>query len=213
MSLAFDPANWRQAAIERRRRLYNPPNAKHDPGVNIKNGKPVAVELPEPVAIPAHVVERDTSPSNKQQAVDLNDLTTHELRNLTETIAEMIACRSDAKQNITILQPQPRPKVQDIQRIVARFYSVTRLDVLSSRRTANVVWPRQVTMYLCRHLTLRSLPEIGRLTGGRDHTTAMHAIRKVSGLVESDERIRDEIQLLTKRIYERCGIEPPKEGE
>ncbi len=79
-----------------------------------------------------------------------------------------------------------RVKIEDIQRIVARHYNVSRGDLLSSRRTANVVRPRQVAMYLAKTLTLRSLPEIGRRFGGRDHTTVLHAVRKIENLVGND---------------------------
>ena len=76
-----------------------------------------------------------------------------------------------------LIRPQEpkRVKIEDIQRVVARQYNVSRSDLLSSRRTANVVRPRQVAMYLAKTLTLRSLPEIGRRFGGRDHTTVLHA--------------------------------------
>src|SRR5665213_3175462 len=75
-----------------------------------------------------------------------------------------------------LIRPQEpkRVKIEDIQRVVARQYNVSRSDLLSSRRTANVVRPRQVAMYLAKSLTLRSLPEIGRRFGGRDHTTVLH---------------------------------------
>ena len=79
-----------------------------------------------------------------------------------------------------------RVKIEDIQKLVASHYSVTRADILSSRRTATVVKPRQVAMYLSKALTLRSLPEIGRRFGGRDHTTVLHAVRKIEGLTASD---------------------------
>ncbi len=81
-----------------------------------------------------------------------------------------------------------RVRIEDIQRVVARQYNVSRADLLSSRRTANVVRPRQVAMYLAKILTLRSLPEIGRRFGGRDHTTVLHAVRKIEGLVSNDQR-------------------------
>jgi chromosomal replication initiator protein len=79
-----------------------------------------------------------------------------------------------------------RVRIEDIQRVVARQYNVSRADLLSSRRTANVVRPRQVAMYLAKILTLRSLPEIGRRFGGRDHTTVLHAVRKIETLAGND---------------------------
>jgi chromosomal replication initiator protein len=95
-----------------------------------------------------------------------------------------------------------RVKIEDIQKLVASHYSVTRADILSSRRTAVVVKPRQVAMYLSKALTLRSLPEIGRRFGGRDHTTVLHAVRKIEGLTSSDSSLREELELLKRMLLE-----------
>ncbi len=103
-----------------------------------------------------------------------------------------------------LIRPQEpkRVKIEDIQRIVARQYNVSRSDLLSSRRTANVVRPRQVAMYLAKTLTLRSLPEIGRRFGGRDHTTVLHAVRKIEGLVGADMALAEEIEILKRQLQE-----------
>ncbi len=79
---------------------------------------------------------------------------------------------------------------------------MTRGDILSSRRTATVVKPRQVAMYLSKALTLRSLPEIGRRFGGRDHTTVLHAVRKIEGLSNSNSALREELELLKRMLQE-----------
>jgi chromosomal replication initiator protein len=97
---------------------------------------------------------------------------------------------------------QRKIKIEDIQRIVARHYSVSRSDLLSSRRTANVVRPRQVAMYLAKTMTLRSLPEIGRRFGGRDHTTVLHAVRKIEHLVGNDATLANEIESLKRELQE-----------
>jgi len=103
-----------------------------------------------------------------------------------------------------LIRPQEprRVKIEDIQRVFARQYNVSRADLLSSRRTANVVRPRQVAMYLAKTLTLRSLPEIGRRFGGRDHTTVLHAVRKIENLVSTDNTLADEIELLKRQLQE-----------
>ena len=103
-----------------------------------------------------------------------------------------------------LIRPQEpkRVKIEDIQRVVARQYNVSRSDLLSSRRTANVVRPRQVAMYLAKTLTLRSLPEIGRRFGGRDHTTVLHAVRKIEGLVGNDLALAEEIEILKRQLQE-----------
>ena len=95
-----------------------------------------------------------------------------------------------------------RIRVEDILRVVSKHYNVTRADLLSSRRTANVVRPRQIAMYLAKVLTLRSLPEIGRRFGGRDHTTVLHAVRKIEGLVQGDKGLAEEIDVLKRMLME-----------
>jgi len=95
-----------------------------------------------------------------------------------------------------------RVRIEDIQRVVARQYNVSRADLLSSRRTANVVRPRQVAMYLAKILTLRSLPEIGRRFGGRDHTTVLHAVRKIEALAGNDTAFAEEIEGLKRQLQD-----------
>src|SRR5690606_25236113 len=85
-----------------------------------------------------------------------------------------------------------RIRIEEIQRIVSRHYNVSRSDLLSNRRTRTIVKPRQVAMYLAKVLTPRSLPEIGRRFGGRDHTTVLHAVRKIEGLADTDPTLAQE---------------------
>jgi chromosomal replication initiator protein len=95
-----------------------------------------------------------------------------------------------------------RVKIEEIQKLVATHYNVSRADILSSRRTATVVRPRQIAMFLAKVLTLRSLPEIGRRFGGRDHTTVLHAVRKIEGLAGTDKALSEEIELLKRMLLE-----------
>ena len=95
-----------------------------------------------------------------------------------------------------------RVRIDDILKVVAKHYNVTRADLLSQRRTANVVKPRQIAMYLAKVLTLRSLPEIGRRFGGRDHTTVLHAVRKIDGLIATDRVLAEEIEVLKRLSME-----------
>jgi chromosomal replication initiator protein len=97
---------------------------------------------------------------------------------------------------------QRRVRIEDIQRVVARHYNVSKADLLSSRRTRTIVRPRQIAMYLAKVLTPRSLPEIGRRFGGRDHTTVLHAVRKIEELINGDHTLADEIELLKRMIDE-----------
>jgi len=93
-----------------------------------------------------------------------------------------------------------RIKVEDILRVVSRHYGVSRGDLLSERRHRSVVWPRQIGMYLAKQLTARSLPEIGRRFGGRDHTTVLHAIRKIDKLLEGNIQLKDELDDLKRLL-------------
>jgi chromosomal replication initiator protein len=93
-----------------------------------------------------------------------------------------------------------RIKIEDILRIVSRHYGVSRNDLLSPRRQRSVVRPRQIGMYLAKQLTSRSLPEIGRRFGNRDHTTVLHAIRKISDELSGNARLKDEIEELKKQL-------------
>jgi len=94
------------------------------------------------------------------------------------------------------------PKCRDIQSIVANFYNVSMLDLLSVRRTPTLVHPRHIAMYLCKKLTGVSLPQIGKKFAGRDHTTILHAVRKIEGLLLWDERLADEVYILRIKISE-----------
>lgn len=100
-------------------------------------------------------------------------------------------------------QEPKRVKIDDIQKLVASHYNISRADILSSRRTANVVRPRQIAMYLSKTLTLRSLPEIGRRFGGRDHTTVLHAVRKIEELVSKDKSLAEVVDLLKRILNEQ----------
>lgn len=99
-------------------------------------------------------------------------------------------------------QDTKRVRIEDIQKIVARQFNVSRNDLLSNRRTRIIVRPRQVAMYLAKVMTPRSLPEIGRRFGGRDHTTVLHAVRKIENMSTTDQKLAREIELLKRLILE-----------
>ena len=95
---------------------------------------------------------------------------------------------------------QRRVTIDDIQRKVADYYNLRLSDLLSARRSRTIARPRQVAMYLSKILTTRSLPEIGRKFGGRDHTTVIHAVKRIEGLKDSDSAIQEEVDLLTRSL-------------
>ena len=98
-----------------------------------------------------------------------------------------------------------RVRIEDIQRIVARHYNVSKTELLSNRRTRTIVKPRQIAMYLSKIMTPRSLPEIGRRFGGRDHTTVLHAVRKIEDLSGGDNMLAQELELLRRLISEQAA--------
>jgi hypothetical protein len=92
------------------------------------------------------------------------------------------------------------PSIRDIQRKVCEHYGVTLIDILSRRRTADIVRPRQLAMYLCKKFTLHSLPQIGRRFGGKDHTTVLHSVQKMEHLCPRDAALAHDIAILTETI-------------
>jgi chromosomal replication initiator protein len=98
------------------------------------------------------------------------------------------------------LTPGTKTSIEDIQRKTAEFYKLEVRDFHSPQRARRVARPRQVAMYLSRKLTTRSLPEIGRRFGGRDHTTVLHACRRVEALCQEDSMFRQEVDFLSQML-------------
>lgn len=92
------------------------------------------------------------------------------------------------------------PSIGLIVSVVAKFYGVRAFDIISQRRTQDIVLPRHICMYLAHEVTPRSLPMIGRQIGHRDHTTVLFAVRKIRALIEENERLRDEVQVIEMQI-------------
>ncbi|MBO9475937.1 chromosomal replication initiator protein DnaA [Shimia sp. R11_0] len=90
--------------------------------------------------------------------------------------------------------------VEEIQRKVADHYNIRLSDMIGPKRVRTFARPRQVAMYLCKQLTSRSLPEIGRRFGGRDHTTVMHGVRRIEELRNSDGQIAEDLEMLRRAL-------------
>ena len=93
-----------------------------------------------------------------------------------------------------------RVTIEEIQKRVAEHYNIRLTDMSSPRRARNVARPRQIAMYLSKQLTSRSLPEIGRRFGGRDHTTVMHAVSRVAELMQADADFAEDVELLRRML-------------
>jgi len=105
------------------------------------------------------------------------------------------------------------PRIARIQQVVASYYNIPMYLFLSGIRTAPVVFPRQIAMYLCRKLTIKSMPEIGRKFGGKDHTTILHGCRKIEKLLASERQseLRHIVSMLTDIIIPPAA--PPLMGD
>lgn len=90
--------------------------------------------------------------------------------------------------------------IDDIKRCVAEYYNVKMTEMDSARRARAIARPRQIAMYMCKQLTSRSLPEIGRKFGGRDHTTVMHALKKVEELRQTDSSLAEDLDLIKRKL-------------
>jgi chromosomal replication initiator protein len=111
-----------------------------------------------------------------------------------DTIEDIVGLRS---------APGAKTSIEDIQRKTAEFYKLDVRDFHSPQRARRVARPRQVAMYLSRKLTTRSLPEIGRRFGGRDHTTVLHACRRIEALCGEDPLFKQEVDFLSQMLSRR----------
>lgn len=136
---------------------------------------------------------------------------TSNIRELEGALNRIVAHADVAKQAITLESTQEvlqdllrshdrRITIDEIQRKVAEHYNIRLADMHSARRSRNVARPRQVAMFLAKQLTARSLPEIGRKFGGRDHTTVMHAVRKVEELVGEDVSFAQDVEVIKRAL-------------
>ena len=94
----------------------------------------------------------------------------------------------------------PAITIENIQKTVCEYYKIRVAELLSRKRTRMIARPRQVAMALAKELTEHSLPEIGDAFGGRDHTTVMHAVRKIEELKTTDSSFAEDVDLLRRKL-------------
>ncbi len=90
--------------------------------------------------------------------------------------------------------------IETIKQLVAEHYGIKLSDMHSSRRARNIARPRQVAMFLCKTMTTHSFPEIGRKFGGKDHTTVLHAVRRITELLESDPELQEDVRIVRGKL-------------
>ncbi|HYE47379.1 MAG TPA: chromosomal replication initiator protein DnaA [Caulobacter sp.] len=141
----------------------------------------------------------------------LADRFTDSVRELEGALNTLIARTGEDVRSLTleeaqnILRPhlrgqEKRVTVDDIQKAVAEHYSLRQADLLSERRNRAIARPRQAAMWLAKQLTTRSLPDIGRRFGGRDHTTVIHAVRRIEELKADDPVLARDLETLTRKL-------------
>ncbi|PWE56051.1 chromosomal replication initiator protein DnaA [Metarhizobium album] len=193
-----------------------------DPRVRsrLQGGVAIELDVPDYDMRLEMLTQRLQSVRKDDPSIDIpGDIISHVARNITASGRELegafnqLIFRRSFEPNLSIdrvdellahlVGSEPkRVRIEDIQRIVARHYNVSRQELVSNRRTRVIVKPRQIAMYLSKTLTPRSFPEIGRRFGGRDHTTVLHAVRKIEELISGDTKLSHEIELLKRLINE-----------
>ncbi|WP_337181171.1 chromosomal replication initiator protein DnaA [Shinella sp.] len=194
-----------------------------DPRVRSRLQGGVAIEMEAPdYEMRLEILKRRLAVAQQEDAsLDIPvEILSHVARNITASGRELegafnqLLFRRSFEPNLTIERVDEllghlvaageprRVRIEDIQRVVAKHYNVSRQELVSNRRTRVIVKPRQIAMYLSKTLTPRSFPEIGRRFGGRDHTTVLHAVRKIEELISGDTKLSHEIELLKRLINE-----------
>ena len=106
----------------------------------------------------------------------------------------------EALKNIIDIKNDKNISIETIQEIICEYYKIKKEELLAKKRTKNIVYPRQIAMYLCRELTDESLPRIGEMFGGRDHTTVIHAVEKISKALEKDSELNNDIKYFINNL-------------
>jgi chromosomal replication initiator protein len=177
-------------------------------------GLTVAIEPPElemRVAILMRKAEQEASPMPEDVAFFVAKNVRANVRELEGALRKILAYSRFSHKEINIglarealkdlLSIQNRQiGVENIQKTVADFYKIKVADMYSKKRPASIARPRQIAMYLAKEMTQKSLPEIGELFGGRDHTTVLHAVRKISGERQKNTELNQQLHVLEQTL-------------
>jgi chromosomal replication initiator protein len=170
-------------------------------------------DLETKIAILKRKAETEKMPLNDEVALFLASNIQTNIRELEGSLIRLGAFSSLTGQEVTIelaktvlrdtlIGKGKVVSVEEIQKAVAEQFQIKVSDMKSKKRTKNLVYPRQIAMYICREITPLSFPEIGRNFGGRDHTTVMHSCRIIGESKEKDVQLRKTLELLTKKLKE-----------
>lgn len=177
-------------------------------------GLTVAIEPPElemRVAILMRKAEQEASPMPEDVAFFVAKNVRANVRELEGALRKILAYSRFSHKDINIQLAREALKdllsiqnrqigVENIQKTVADFYKIKVADMYSKKRPASIARPRQIAMYLAKEMTQKSLPEIGELFGGRDHTTVLHAVRKIAGERQKNTELNQQLHVLEQTL-------------
>jgi len=171
-----------------------PPDLETKIAILKRKGDLIGVAIPDDVAI--FIAGRVKSNIRELEGSLVRLIAISSLRG--EPISKTLA--QDAIRNIAKEQEAGVITIQQIQKLVASAYKLTSEELVSKTNSRNIAHPRQVAMYLCKHLTKHSYPEIGRAFGGKHHTTVIHSVEKIESLVATDETLQRLISELSESL-------------
>ena len=152
-------------------------------------------ELEVPETVRDFLAARVTASARELEGVLNNIVVRTAYMNLPVTMETVQAALEELP-----IKAEKRVTVEDIQKAVAAHFKVTVEDLISKRRTQTIVRPRHIAMYLCKTMTTRSLPDIGRRFGKRDHSTVIHAVNKIAERLPSDAALADDVEAVKRRL-------------
>ena len=176
------------------------------------SGLTVAIDPPELEMRVAILIKKAAQMGvilNNDVAFFIANLRQTNVRELEGSLSTVVAHSRFMNQEITVdlakevlksTIPSNLVSVEDIQKSVAEYYRIKVADMYSKRRPANIALPRQIAMYLAKELTQKSLPEIGELFGGRDHTTVLHAVKKITKERQKNIKLNHELHVLEQTL-------------
>jgi chromosomal replication initiator protein len=178
------------------------------------SGLTVAIEPPElemRVAILMRKAEQEGTPMPEDVAFFVAKNVRANVRELEGALRKVLAYSRFSQKDINIVLAREALRdllsiqnrqigVENIQKTVADFYKIKVADMYSKKRPASIARPRQIAMYLAKEMTQKSLPEIGELFGGRDHTTVLHAVRKIAGERQKNTELNQQLHVLEQTL-------------
>jgi chromosomal replication initiator protein len=170
-----------------------PPELEMRVAILINKARVEGTEMPEEVAF---FVAKNVRSNVRELEGALRKILAYSRFNLKEISIQMAR---DALRDLLSIQNR-QISVENIQKTVADYYKIKVADMYSKKRPASIARPRQIAMYLAKELTQKSLPEIGELFGGRDHTTVLHAVRKIGGERQQMTELNQQLHVLEQTL-------------